>query len=953
MPATDEGLVHHIASALLHSARQHKPRIYNGVSGQVLRRCLDDAPLRAALFRFIDVLPQLQGSAAQAAHLRAYLDEAGSTGLLPGLMKLSARPSLSWLATLQIRHLAQNFLVEETPRALALVLNKLAALPATVTLDAVGEAVLTEAEADAYRDRVLWQLQQDWCAKHGQRQAPHLSIKLTALAPGFDPLDAGGTRRRVYARLTPILELAAERQATVTIDMEHHELKQQIVDLFLDAVVHFNDPRWQPAIALQAYLPETRDDLSRVLEAAQRSGRRLGVRLVKGAYWDQEHAWALERGWPMPCYLDKAATDANYEALTAILLARTDTLHVAIAGHNPRSLAVAIAHARQAGLTATQWEIQMLHGMAEPLRDALIEQDVPLRIYVPTGDLLSGMAYLIRRLLENTAGTSILRQTWLDEAQDAALLQRPAPPVPSASTPVSAPPPTLPLSDFSRPEVRAAFQRALDSMQAQLSERPATGAERYQSRNPHAPQQILGSARMTPLNEVDAIIAAARAAQRGWAARPVVERVNTLSALADHIDAARHHFAAIQVLEAGKPWREADADVAEAIDFLRYYGAQMLALSGDHATVDFPGERNRYCYRPRGLAVVIAPWNFPLAILTGMTAAALVTGNAALIKPALPGLQSALALRAAMDAVGIPRDVCPLLIGDADLGRALVAHSAVEIIAFTGSRAVGLDILHEAHTPRSGQRHIKQVVCEMGGKNAIVVDADADLDEAVGGILASAFGYSGQKCSACSRVIAVEAIAPSLQQRLVAAAATLRWGDPADPSCDHGPLISAAARQKALDYIAIGGQEAHLLWQGSVPQGDGSGWYCPPTIFTEVRPEHRIAREEIFGPVLALMTAPDFATALAIANNCDYALTGGVYSRLPRHLALARDEFRVGNLYLNRRTTGARVGVQPFGGIALSGTGIQAGGPDYLKQFMWMQSSSENIMRKGFVPGGE
>ncbi|HEY1181952.1 MAG TPA: aldehyde dehydrogenase family protein, partial [Rhodocyclaceae bacterium] len=333
--------------------------------------------------------------------------------------------------------------------------------------------------------------------------------------------------------------------------------------------------------------------------------------------------------------------------------------------------------------------------------------------------------------------------------------------------------------------------------------------------------------------------------------------------------------------------------------------------------------------------------------------AALVTGNAALMKPALPGLQSALALRAAMDAVGLPRDVCPLLIGDADLGRALVAHSAVEIIAFTGSRAVGLDILHEAHTPRSGQRHIKQVVCEMGGKNAIVVDADADLDEAVGGILTSAFSYSGQKCSACSRVIAVEAIAPSLQQRLMAAAATLRWGDPADPSCDHGPLISAAARQKALDYIAIGGQEAHLLWQGSVPQGDGSGWYCPPTIFTEVRPEHRIAREEIFGPVLALMTAPDFATALAIANNCDYALTGGVYSRLPRHLALARDEFRVGNLYLNRRTTGARVGIQPFGGIALSGTGIQAGGPDYLKQFMWMQSSSENIMRKGFVPGGE
>jgi len=334
-----------------------------------------------------------------------------------------------------------------------------------------------------------------------------------------------------------------------------------------------------------------------------------------------------------------------------------------------------------------------------------------------------------------------------------------------------------------------------------------------------------------------------------------------------------------------------------------------------------------------------------------MTAAALVTGNAVLMKPALLGLQSALALRAAMDKVGIPAALCPLLVGGVELGQELVAHPQVDIIAFTGSRAVGLDILRAAHTPQPSQTHVKQVVCEMGGKNAIIVDADADLDEAVTGILASAFGYSGQKCSACSRVIAVESIAAQLQERLVAAAQTLRWGNPADPAFDHGPLINETAQQKALAYIAAGKQEARLLWQGAVPEsGTNPGWYCPPTIFADVKPEHRIAREEIFGPVLALMTAPDFVTALAIANDSDYALTGGIYSRLPQHLELAQRDFRVGNLYLNRRITGARVGVQPFGGIALSGTGIQAGGPDYLKQFMWMQTVSQNVMRKGFVP---
>lgn len=951
MSAVDEADVLTLGKALLAAARQSSPRVYRGLNGQALKACLEDADLRAALFRFIDALPQLHDSAARAAHLNEYLAQIPGKGTLSRLMKMAARPALAWLIVMQVRRMARNFLVEEDARAFSRLQRSLATVPAAISIDAVGEAVLSETEADRYRDRVLWQLMQDWPQQH----APHLSIKLTALTSAFDPLDAAGTRKRVFARLEPIVIAAAERGATITVDMEHYEVKEQILALFFDMLDHFDFAtptlRWCPAIALQAYLPESGADLRRILDAAQRHGRKLGVRLVKGAYWDQENAWSQQRGWPMPCYCDKSATDAHYEALTAELLSHTDSLLPAIASHNPRSLAVAVAQARQRALGPDQWEVQMLYGMAEPLRDALAARQVPLRIYVPSGDLVGGMAYLIRRLLENTAGTSVLRQTWLNPDADDILLQKP---VCEPAAMQSCFPPTHPnvaLSDFSQARVRNEFSHALESQRRHLCIAAPPSLENdagtYLSRNPHDPTQILGISAITPLHDIDAVVTAAQAAQKTWAQRPAVARVELLLSLARDIETRRHEFAATQVLEAGKPWREADADVAEAIDFLRYYSAQMLALDGAHTTHAFPGQSNYYRYAPRGVAVAIAPWNFPLAILTGMTAAALVTGNAALMKPALPALQSAHMLRAAMRSVGLPEALCPLLVGDVELGQRLVAHPGVHLIAFTGSRQAGLDILQHAHTMQPAQQHVKQVVCEMGGKNAIIVDADADLDEAVSGILASAFGYSGQKCSACSRIIAVESIAEALQERLVSAAATLRWGDPSDPACDHGPLINAAAQQKALRYLEIGKLEARLAWQGAVPT---TGWHCPPTIFGGVQPTHRIAREEIFGPILALMTAPDFSRALQIANDSDYALTGGVYSRLPSHLTKAEEEFHVGNLYLNRSITGARVGIQPFGGVRLSGTGVQAGGPDYLKQFMWMQSVSQNSMRKGFVP---
>jgi RHH-type proline utilization regulon transcriptional repressor/proline dehydrogenase/delta 1-pyrroline-5-carboxylate dehydrogenase len=939
-----EVAVRAIGHSLFAAGAGRRQRLFRGLRGALLERTVADGRLRDGLFRLVDVLPQLNGAAEVAEHLHAYLAAVPRSGWEGLLFRLAARPGLAWMVRGMVHRLARDFMAEESEHGLARILAELARVPAAATVDAVGEAVLSEAEADAYLARNLKLL--GWLAGRGR---PNISIKLTGLSPRFDPLDATGTRARVEARLAPLLDAAVRTRATVTVDMEQRDLKGQILDLFLAMAADFPGD-WQPAVAMQAYLPEAPDDLARVVACAERQGRRLGVRLVKGAYWDQEQAWAAQRGWPVPTLGDKAATDSQYESLTAWLFERSEVLHPAVASHNLRSQSVALAHARRRGLPmdGSRWEAQMLYGMAEPLRDALAAAGVPLRIYVPTGELESGIAYLIRRLLENTASTSILQQTQVERLDEAALL--------AAPTPVAAPSPdtrgnlaNVPLLDFSVEGERGRFAAALASLRAELPRRMARDGDAcFVARNPARPAEELGAVDLVDAAAVDAAVHRARLAFAGWSATPATERCAKLRRAADLIVERRRELAALEVLEVAKPWREADADVAEAADFLRYYAGQMEDLAGWRATIDFPGEANRCAYAPRGVAVVIAPWNFPLAILAGMTGAALAAGNCAIMKPALSALLVAHELRDILLAAGVPADAAQLLPGDAGVGAALVGHADIDVIAFTGSRQVGLHILQAAYTPAPGQRHVKQVVCEMGGKNAIVVDADADLDEAVAGILVSAFGYSGQKCSACSRIIAVDAVHDRLLARLAAAADALAWGPPENPACDHGPLITEAARDKALAYIEIGRREGRLVWLGRVPE-DG-GWYAPPAIFAGIEPHHRLARDEVFGPVLAVLLAGNFREALAMAGDSDYALTGGVYSRLPPHLMLAAESFRVGNLYLNRRITGARVGVQPFGGIALSGTGVQAGGPDYLKQFLWTRSVSENTMRHGMLP---
>jgi RHH-type proline utilization regulon transcriptional repressor/proline dehydrogenase/delta 1-pyrroline-5-carboxylate dehydrogenase len=473
--------------------------------------------------------------------------------------------------------------------------------------------------------------------------------------------------------------------------------------------------------------------------------------------------------------------------------------------------------------------------------------------------------------------------------------------------------------------------------------------EQLVSVDPGANATIVCVSASASVDDVERAVAVARDAWPAWAATPWPERAAVLFRAAALMRDRHDELTGLIVFEAGKPVVEADADVCEAIDFLEYYGREALALAEGAPVLQVPGEHNAYGYQPRGVGAVIAPWNFPLAIPTGMVSAALVTGNAVLFKPAeqTPAVASQL-VRILLDA-GVPPGALAFLPGIGEtIGPPMVEHRDVSFVTFTGSRAVGLDIVHRASSTQPGQRHVKRVVAEMGGKNAIVVDSDADLDEAVPAIVQSAFSYAGQKCSAAARVIAVAPVYDALVDRLAGAARLVPVGHAKQLDTVVGPLIDEDAFRRVTDYRKIAARDGHVIVQrDDVPDG---GWYVGPTVVVLDDPSSPVATDEIFGPVVAVFRVPDFDTAIALANDTPYALTGGCFSRSPAHLARAARELRAGNVYLNRGITGAMVGRQPFGGYGLSGVGSKAGGPDYLRQFVDPRAVTENTMRQGFAP---
>jgi RHH-type proline utilization regulon transcriptional repressor/proline dehydrogenase/delta 1-pyrroline-5-carboxylate dehydrogenase len=512
-----------------------------------------------------------------------------------------------------------------------------------------------------------------------------------------------------------------------------------------------------------------------------------------------------------------------------------------------------------------------------------------------------------------------------------------------------------PVLELRRASVRESLADALEQVDASLPVRVPVfiggeqrAGDQLRSTDPGAPERVVALAAAASESDVDAAVTQARRGLERWRAVGAEGRARALQAAAAWMRERRLELAALEVRECAKPWVEADGDVCEAIDFLEYYARAGLELAAGRVLLQVPGERNELEFVPRGVVAVVSPWNFPLAIPCGMTSAALAAGNAVVLKPAEQSPAMAWRLVQALRAGGVPDGAIALLPGEGEIGAALVAHPGVHAIAFTGSLPVGREIVRAAAEVRDGQNHFKSVVAELGGKNCVIVAADADLDEAVPAIVGSAFAYAGQKCSAASRVLVCEPIADTLLERLAGGVRGLLVGQAAELGIDVPPVIEAAARERVLGYGEAAAAEGRIIARAEPPDGT-AGWFCPAVVATDLPDDSPVLSEEIFGPVLAVQRVRDIERACDVVDGLAFALTGGLFARDPQTVRYVRARTPVGNLYVNRGITGAMVGRQPFGGNRLSGTGLKAGGPDYLLQFVNQRAVSENTMRHGLV----
>jgi len=969
-----EQRIHEIGASYLDAARRHRAGMLSRQfwSDKLMDWSMKDEAFKVQLFRFVDTFPTLRTPEQVHDHLEDYLSQPG-VSLPPGLgVGLRAggllKGTMTKTITSQITGMAKQFIAGVDAESALPMLRRLWDRNIAFSVDLLGEACVSDAEATMYREKyldlvyTLPKAANDWPAKErlerdhlGVVPRTNVSIKITSLYSRTDPIDTAGSIDGLVESITPILIAARENGVLVNFDIEHHALKDLTLDLFTRCCEEVD---FEAGLAMQAYLRSGDDDAKRITDWARGCGRQVTVRLVKGAYWDYETIHAELEGWPVPVWSLKRDTDACFERMTRHFIEQTPRskdeggVKLALGSHNVRSIATALALLERQDLPRTAIELQMLHGMADQLKDAASDEDLRIREYVPVGEMIPGMAYLVRRLLENTSNESWLKAGFLDEASPDALLRSPHLPEhhddPGVARIREAPERheltvaidgvgdgrpffSEPMRDFSQADQREVFARAIESSTVPKVAIDAT------------------------MDQASDAIAAAHAAFPSWRDTDRTTRAEVLMNAAQRLREQRDALSGVIIRESGKTWREADADVCEAIDFCEFYAREAMPLFEHRRLGRFIGELDEVIYQPRGVTAVISPWNFPLAICAGMTSAALVTGNTVIVKPAeqTPGI--ARIFCDILHESGAPRDVLHFIPGVGEtVGAAIVRDPRIAIIAFTGSKAVGLDIIRAAGVTPDEQPFVKKVVCEMGGKNAIIVDASADLDEAVLGVRQSAFGFQGQKCSACSRAIVVDSAHDLFLERLVESTKSLVIGDPIDPGTDIGPVIDKDAAEKIRSYIEIGRQDSRLAVQLDVPDGLEARIgkpYVGPAVFADVSPEHRIACEEIFGPVLGVIRVKDFDEALHVANGTAYKLTGGVYSRKPLHLERARAEFRVGNLYLNRGCTGALVGRHPFGGFGMSGVGSKAGGHDYLLQFVEPRAIAENTMRRGFAPG--
>ncbi len=972
-----EEKIKNTASEIYSSIKGEVPPVFDRKRwmGELMEWAMKNDNFKVQLLRFVDVLPSLKTDALVVRLLKEYFT---GTDIAPMIVKwgikgVSEKGILPKIAGKIIRSniesMARQFIAGKDPEDALDILYELRRDGCPFIVDLLGEVVVSDREAMEYMDRYMKLLDFLHPKVMGWEENPlldrdssgpvprlNISLKISSFYSQLDPLDWTGSVERTKEGLRPVLIKAGELGASVTFDMEDYYHKDLTIAVFKNVMEEFNDFPFA-GIALQTYLKDTKDDLLEIIKWAEERKRPITIRLVKGAYWDYEMVINRQKGWPVPVFLNKEETDHSFEELTRLMLENTGYIRPAFATHNIRSISNAIAAADSLNLPVDSFEFQMLHGMAEPIRRALQKLRYRISVYTPVGELIPGMAYLVRRLLENTSNESFLRKSFVENKTFEELIKAPQPQEDSAvkenDDKVFR---NEPLTDFSKAENRDKFKDTLEKTRKKFGNKYplCIGSKEIRkdkeiiSLNPSNPDEIVGMVSSADREDADMAIADAVKAWSSWKKTSYEERAEYLFRAAKEIRNRKFELAALEVFEAGKSWRESDADVAEAIDFLEYYAREMIRLGPPQRLSRYPGEHNEYVYEPRGTGVVISPWNFPLAIPAGMVSAGIVTGNCILFKPS--GLAPVMGwmLVEVFRAAGLPPGVLQFLPGPGeDVGEYLVSHPLTDFIAFTGSKDVGLGIVKHSGEVSTGQKNVKKVVAEMGGKNAIIIDETADLDESVKGVVESSLGYQGQKCSACSRVIVIGGIYNKFCERLRDAMESIKVGAAEDPSSFMGPVVDKGALKKINNYINLGKKEENLL---VFRETEGTGYFVGPVVFADVKPDSVIAHDEIFGPVLTVIKAENIDEAVKIANNTEYALTGGIFSRSPANIRLVKDELNAGNLYINRGITGALVGRQPFGGFGMSGVGSKAGGPDYLLQFMNPRCISEKTLRRGFAP---
>ena len=949
--------------------------------GRIMEWSMKNDQFKTQMFRFVDVLPYLNSGAEVSRHLKEYFTEGNSElpsvfnvgmgvgALAPGLMAGAIKKNVT--------EMAKMFITGETPKEALPKLIQARKQNKCFTVDLLGEATLSEKEALEYQKRYI-QLINDLVAdgqtwshnsqidedENGEIPKVNVSVKVTSLYSQIKEEAWEESKHKIKERLRPIFYLAKDRNVFINIDMEQYSHKNLTIELFKELLME-EDFRKYPhfGIVLQAYLRDCWKDTNDLVEFAIKRETPFTIRLVKGAYWDYEVIHASQMNWPIPVYTIKKESDKNYEDCAKLLLKNYPHIKLAIGSHNVRSIAACLVYAEEFSVPKTAIEVQMLFGMADPIKNALIKDGYRLREYATVGELIPGMAYLVRRLLENTSNESFLRSKFAENRDSALLLADPAQNLESSQefeTKESHLFYNAPLYDFSQKIHRQKMKEALQQVKADfgktypivINNQNHNSPNLILRHNPSQTSQLIGKVAAANNELAELAIQTAVKAYKNWRKYPASQRAELLEKLAGKIEGERYYLAALQVYEVGKTWKEADGDVCEAIDFCRYYANDMRKISQGHPVGHAKGEVSHYHYVSRGPTAVIAPWNFPLAILTGMVAGALVTGNTVIMKPAEQSSITAAHLMRLIQSSGFPHDVISFLPGYGDeVGEYLIQHKDITTIAFTGSKEVGLHIINQSSQIKVGQMYNKRCIIEMGGKNAIIVDSDADLDEAVAGILYSAFGFQGQKCSACSRVIVLDENYQRFMDRFQEAVKSIKTLNTEDPQAFLGPVVDQEAYNKINGIIERGKSYAKLLYQGEPPHTEGH--FLAPTVFFDVPADSELSQEEIFGPVLSIMKAKHIEEAIDILNNTPYALTGGIYSRSPANIQYAKENVEVGNFYVNRGITGALVDRHPFGGFKMSGLGSKTGGPDYLKQFMDPRVVTENTMRRGFAPEQE